>query len=77
LLLQLFYQQESQDFKKYCSETFSIDPTSFLGLLLKYLPAGASILDIGCGFGRDLLWFKNKGFGKIWGQVLKYHFYKK
>jgi SAM-dependent methyltransferase len=62
LLLQIFYRQESQDFKKYCSETFSIDPTSFLGLLLKYLPAGASILDIGCGFGRDLLWFKNKGF---------------
>lgn len=50
------------NFKKYCSETFSIDPTSFLGPLSKYLPVGASILDIGCGSGRDLLWFKNKGF---------------
>jgi SAM-dependent methyltransferase len=54
-----YYQS---NFKKYSSETFSIDPTSFLGPLLHYLPAGASILDIGCGSGRDLLWFKNKGF---------------
>lgn len=50
------------NFMKYYSETFSIDPTSFLGPLLKYLSVGASILDIGCGSGRDLLWFKNKGF---------------
>lgn len=50
------------NFKQYYSETFSIDPTNFLGPLLKYLPAGASILDIGCGSGRDLLWFKSKGF---------------
>ncbi len=48
--------------KHYYSETFSIDPTSFLGPLLNYLPAGASVLDIGCGSGRDLLWFRNKGF---------------
>ncbi|MFH0783760.1 MAG: class I SAM-dependent methyltransferase [Pseudomonadota bacterium] len=50
------------NFKKYSSETFTIDPTSFLDPLLSYLPTGASILDIGCGSGRDLLWFKNKGF---------------
>ena len=50
------------NFKEYSSETFSIDPTSFLGPLLDYLPAGGSILDIGCGSGRDLLWFKNEGF---------------
>ena len=50
------------NFKQYCCETFSIDPESFLSPLLDFLPAGASILDIGCGSGRDLLWFKNKGF---------------
>ena len=54
-----YYQS---NFKMYSSETFSIDPTSFLGPLLNHLPAGGSILDIGCGSGRDLLWFKNKGF---------------
>lgn len=50
------------NFKNYHSKTCSIDPTSFLTPLLKHIPAGASILDIGCGSGRDLLWLKNKGF---------------
>jgi SAM-dependent methyltransferase len=54
-----FYQT---NFKRYYSETFLIDPTDFLGPLLKYLPAGASVLDIGCGSGRDLLWLRNNGF---------------
>lgn len=50
------------NFKRYFTETFAIDPTPFLDPLLNHLPAGAAILDIGCGSGRDLLWFKNKGF---------------
>lgn len=50
------------NFIKYYSKTFSINPTSFLAPLLKHISAGASILDIGCGSGRDLLWFKKKGF---------------
>ena len=54
-----YYQSNA---KQYCSETFSIDPTGFLGPLLNYLSPGASILDIGCGSGRDLLWLRNKGF---------------
>lgn len=29
---------------------------------LKYLPVQATILDLGCGSGRDTLAFKNKGF---------------
>lgn len=49
-------------YKAYDQRTFTIDPSSFLSPFLKAIPHGASILDIGCASGRDLLWFKNKGF---------------
>jgi len=54
-----FYQNQAQD---YCEQTFGIDPSSFLLPLTRYLQPGASILDIGCGTGRDMLWLHNKGF---------------
>ena len=30
--------------------------------MAKHLAPGASILDVGCGSGRDLLWFKKRGY---------------
>ncbi len=54
-----YYQVNS---RQYFTKTSAIDPTCFLGPLLPHLPAGAAILDVGCGSGRDLLWFKDKGF---------------
>jgi len=57
-----FYQE---DYKAYHEKTFSIDPSSFLQPLVKRIRPGASILDVGCGSGRDILWMKNKGFKVI------------
>ena len=54
-----YYQQ---NFRKYHEKTFSVDPTSFLTPFAEKLKPGATILDIGCGSGRDLLWFKERGF---------------
>ena len=57
-----FYQKY---YKAYHEETFPIDPSSFLEVLVKKLPAEAFILDVGCGSGRDLLWIKKQGFEAI------------
>lgn len=47
---------------KYFTQTASVDASTFLQPLLKYLHREAKILDVGCGSGRDLLWFSKKGF---------------
>ena len=54
------YYEENSD--EYFNSTFNIDPGSFLNPLIENLSPGSTILDIGCGSGRDLLWFKNHGF---------------
>lgn len=54
-----FYTKHAAEYEKI---TFSIDPTPFLSPLVLKLTPRASILDIGCGAGRDLLWLRNKGF---------------
>jgi SAM-dependent methyltransferase len=54
-----YYQAHSAE---YHEQTAHIDPTSFLEPLAKHLQPGSRILDVGCGSGRDLLWFKHRGF---------------
>ena len=47
---------------KYHASTVQIDPSSFLEPLARRLTPGAAILDIGCGSGRDMRWFRERGF---------------
>ncbi|RJP82598.1 MAG: class I SAM-dependent methyltransferase [Desulfobacteraceae bacterium] len=54
-----FYNTEYQ---KYYDSTFNVDSSSFLSPLAKMLRPGASVLDVGCGSGRDLLWLKERGY---------------
>ena len=54
-----FYEKHHQ---QYFDDTVAINPASFLEPLVDVLDPGASILDVGCGSGRDLLWFKQHGF---------------
>lgn len=50
------------NYQTYAARTFAVDPAGFLRPFLEVLPPGASLLDVGCGAGRDLLWFKKRGF---------------
>ena len=54
------YYQENH--KKYHEQTAGIDPGSFLTPLVRCLAPRSSILDVGCGSGRDMRWLKDRGF---------------
>ncbi|WDP90182.1 MAG: class I SAM-dependent methyltransferase [Desulfobacter sp.] len=54
------YYQKNAD--AYFNKTASVDPSGFLYGFVRCLSPGASILDAGCGSGRDLLWLKKQGF---------------
>lgn len=49
----------------YFESTADLDPTPFLAPLLEVLPAGARVLDVGCGSGRDLAWLRRHGFRPV------------
>ncbi len=58
-ILKNFYEDNHQ---QYFNSTVGIDPSAFLEPLAGRLRPKAAILDIGCGSGRDLLWFASRGF---------------
>lgn len=54
-----FYEENHQ---QYFEATAGIDPAAFLVPLAGLLEPQATILDIGCGSGRDLRWLARRGF---------------
>ena len=54
-----FYEENAAS---YYESTARVDSGTFLHPMLEYLNKGATVLDVGCGSGRDLLWLKNSGF---------------
>lgn len=46
----------------FVDNTFSVNMESIYQPFLYYLPDHGKILDVGCGSGRDSLYFKNRGF---------------
>jgi len=54
-----FYDDNASTFVE---QTFNVDMAELRSRFLKNLPKGASILDAGCGSGRDALAFKQAGY---------------
>ena len=54
-----YYEENAQSF---ILDTLHVDMDSIYKPFIKKLNKGASILEIGCGSGRDLLFFKKAGF---------------
>jgi len=54
-----YYESNASE---YHTSTVQIDPSSFLEPLARRLTPGATVLDVGCGSGRDMRWFKERGF---------------
>ena len=48
--------------RRYFKSTAKLDPSSFLTPFIKGLAPGSTILDVGCGSGRDLRWLAEQGF---------------
>ena len=54
-----FYNQKAADF---IANTLEVNFTEIQDLFLEYIPSGGSILDFGCGSGRDAKYFLFKGY---------------
>lgn len=57
-----FYDQHAQQF---IDTTINLDMSEFYDKFLTLLPSNSTILDLGCGSGRDLKYFKSQGHHPI------------
>ncbi len=55
-------QYYSSNHKTYIESTVNADMVDHYEHFCKYIEKGAKILDVGFGSGRDMLYFKNKGY---------------
>ena len=46
----------------YFDRTSQVDFVALYEEFLKYVPAGGRIMDLGCGSGRDVKWFRDHGY---------------
>ncbi len=51
----------NQKFADYIMRTINVDNSDYYKVFLKYIPEGGTILDVGCGSGRDSYHFKKDG----------------
>lgn len=54
-----YYNQNARD---YYDSTVELDLEKFLNRFIELLPEGATVLDLGCGSGRDSLYFLEEGY---------------
>ena len=47
---------------QYFDRTSQVDLAALYKEFLKYIPAGGRIMDLGCGSGRDVKWFRDHGY---------------
>ncbi len=57
-----YYDRNSASFVK---QTVNVDMSEHYSRFEKYLKPGGRILDLGCGSGRDSLYFMNKGYNVV------------
>lgn len=54
-----YYETHAEE---YIQSTYPIDMSPACDRFLKYIPQGGRIIDIGCGSGRDMKYFRSKGY---------------
>jgi SAM-dependent methyltransferase len=57
-----YYDREAED---YAAKTIAIDTAGRISKFASYLPAGARVLDVGCGSGRDLIRLRAAGLKPV------------
>ena len=51
--------------EKYSEQTFNLDMTSLYNEFERFVPNNGKILDLGCGSGRDTIYFASKGYNVV------------